>query len=588
MSPAVTKRFVFVKTLLRRALGCLFLLGASANAQSSDTTLRLVFAGDLMGHVPLHTAAQQGKNSYDYAPCFQYVKDYIQSADLAVINLEVTLGGAPYTGFPCFSAPDAYAAAAREAGFDIMATANNHCMDKGRRGLERTIDVLDSMRMLHLGTYKNSRCRQEQYPLIVDRNGIRLALLCYTYGTNGIKVPSPSVVNLIDTVLIRQDLALARRRQADYVIVLIHWGIEYQHHHNASQESLAQWLLQNGCDAIIGSHPHVVQDIVSGSADSGATQQQLVVYSLGNFLSNQRGKGCDGGIMVEMELRKSEGKTRLHNAAYLPFWVNRTAVGNRRQYVIVPAADALENPDSYGLNETSLRQLRASYNHISSVVQNISSARGRSQKKAYSSPLSFLHSPFSIPETRFYYNRQASQPWLYTYQTVTFNEDFPHCPDTSYSFVYSFNGQAYVTREDASPLFRIRPFCYFDLAGHHVLLPDPTGGLERKDIKAASLSRKDSRWLVCNRTDTMIHYRYAVAVDHDTVDVFVRPSPQEANPLPVSPRFPGIVDSVSYFGGTIRCRLIRAEILPRSHTPLPMVPLSGFHEVDYLPTEKGN
>ena len=127
----------------------LLLLAAAApsHGQQGYGHLRLVFAGDLMGHMPLHSAALQPDGSYDYSPCFQYVKDYIQSADVAILNLEVTLAGKPYTGYPCFSAPDAIAEAAHQAGFDVFTTANNHCMDKGSRGLERTLDVLDTFGM---------------------------------------------------------------------------------------------------------------------------------------------------------------------------------------------------------------------------------------------------------------------------------------------------------------------------------------------------------------------------------------------------------------------------------------------------------
>ena len=134
---------------------------AHSYGQQGSGHLRLVFAGDLMGHLPLHSAALQPNGSYDYAPCFQYVRDYIQSADVAIVNLEVTLAGKPYTGYPCFSAPDAIAEAAHQAGFDVFTTANNHCMDKGSRGLERTLDVLDTFGIKHLGTYRTVQERSK-------------------------------------------------------------------------------------------------------------------------------------------------------------------------------------------------------------------------------------------------------------------------------------------------------------------------------------------------------------------------------------------------------------------------------------------
>lgn len=531
---------------------------STAAAQTADTTLRLIFAGDLMGHVPIHDGARLKDGSYDYCYSFRYVKDYIRSADIAIANLEVALGGKPYTGYPCFSAPDAFAAAAREAGFDIFTTANNHCLDRGRRGLERTIDVLDSLQILHLGTYKNVRDRAEQHPLIVDRQGIRLALLCYTYGTNGIKVRQPNVVNLIDTTIIRRDLLEARRQKADFVIVLVHWGVEYQHRHNSDQQSLAQWLFDNGCHAVIGSHPHVVQDIVTGHTQSLSPYNRLVVYSLGNFISNQRSKtGTDGGIMVELELRKSGGRTSIYHAAYLPFWVNRTLVDGRRQFVLVPSADALECPEYYGLNSVSLQSLRRFHHHVTEVVK---SAPPKGETVA--------DAPFSIPQTRFYYDGQPSQPLLFTYRIVTRNNDFPRCPDTSYCHVYTFNRKAAATRIDASPRVMLRPYRYLDFGDRRLLLPAAREGLLAVSDKSARASRSEDLWHLVGRDDSTAHYRYHDALDGDSIDVYIRLSDIETNPLPDLPRFPGIVDSASYFNGAVRCNLIKIEKASHSRTPI--------------------
>ena len=171
--------------IIKQLLSAIIFLSAFFPAQGQS--LKIIFAGDLMGHTPQHKAARTADSSYDYAPCFRFVKDYIQSADVAIVNLEVTLAGPPYTGYPQFSSPRELALAAKEAGFDIMATANNHCMDRGRMGLERTLRVLDTLGIPHLGTYRNREQRDREHPLIVERNGVRLALLCYTYGTNGIE-----------------------------------------------------------------------------------------------------------------------------------------------------------------------------------------------------------------------------------------------------------------------------------------------------------------------------------------------------------------------------------------------------------------
>ncbi|MBQ8702775.1 MAG: CapA family protein [Bacteroidales bacterium] len=336
----------------------LMLAPAVGRGQTDSGSLRIVFAGDIMGHGPQINAARLPGGGYDYEPSFRYVRDYIQSADLAIANLEVTLAGPPYTGYPQFSSPAALAAAASEAGFDILTTANNHCMDRGPAGLQRTLDSLDALGIPHLGTYRDSAGRRAEHPLMVDRCGIRLALLCYTYGTNGIEVHPPQVVNMIDTVAMLRDLQEARSRGADYVVTLIHWGIEYQTTANADQRQTARWLLDHGCSAVIGGHPHVVQDFTYDAIPGNGHYPEPVVYSMGNLVSNQRDVNCDGGIMVELELEKHDGRITAQRMAYMPYWVHRGTVDSLYQYYVVPSTDAVEHPDLYQIEPALLPALR--------------------------------------------------------------------------------------------------------------------------------------------------------------------------------------------------------------------------------------
>ncbi len=338
----------------------LLLLPVFCQSQDDSGSLRIIFAGDIMGHGPQINAARQADGSYDYEPSFRYVRDYIQSADLAIANLEVTLAGPPYTGYPQFSSPVALAAAASNAGFDVLTTANNHCMDRGPAGLRRTLDSLDALGIPHLGTYRDSASRSEEHPLMVDRCGIRLALLCYTYGTNGIEVHPPQVVNMIDTAMMQRDLQEAHRRGADYVITLIHWGIEYQTSANAEQRQTARWLLDHGSDAVIGGHPHVVQNFTLDAIPGNARYPEVVIYSMGNLVSNQRDVNCDGGIMVEMELEKRlyPPTMRVTTCRYMPYWVHRGTVDSLYQYYIVPSTDAVEYPEYYQIEEGLLEALR--------------------------------------------------------------------------------------------------------------------------------------------------------------------------------------------------------------------------------------
>lgn len=322
-------------------------------------SVKILFAGDLMGHMPQHNAALQADGSYDYAPCFRYISDFVSQADLAILNLEVPLAGKPYSGYPQFSSPDALAADAKAAGFDIMTTANNHCMDRGQKGLERTLWALDSLRIPHLGTYTNAASHDSCHPLMVERNGLRLALLCYTYGTNGIPVPQPSVVNFIDTNDMTRDLAEARRQEADFVITLIHWGIEYATKANREQEETARWLLEHGCDAVIGGHPHVVQNFTLDAIPGNDRYPEIVVYSMGNLVSNQRDVNTDGGIMVELTLnRNPDTKLISQQCRYLPYWVYRGTIDGLYQYYIVPSSDAVTYPESYQVRGNDLKALQ--------------------------------------------------------------------------------------------------------------------------------------------------------------------------------------------------------------------------------------
>ncbi|MBQ2553865.1 MAG: CapA family protein, partial [Prevotella sp.] len=194
---------------------------AQTEEQQTDTVahqVTLLFAGDLMQHDGQIKAARMSDGTYDYSDVFKRVTPEISEADIAIANFEVTLGGPPFKGYPQFCAPDEYLVAAKDAGFDVLLTANNHCVDTRERGLRRTIDQMDSLKIPHLGTYKNREERDKQYPFIIEHDGIRICLLNFTYGTNGIPVPAPFVVNLEDTTEIARDIAKAKSMKPDVII----------------------------------------------------------------------------------------------------------------------------------------------------------------------------------------------------------------------------------------------------------------------------------------------------------------------------------------------------------------------------------
>lgn len=308
--------------------------------------LSLFFVGDMMGHKPMIDAAFVG-DEYVYNPWFQYIKSHIQKYDFAIANLEVTLAGYPYSGYPMFCSPDSYAKSMQENGFDFLITANNHSQDKGRKGLERTIDVLDSLKFRHTGTFKNQVERDKNYPYYWENKGVKIAFLNYSYGTNGIPVTPPNIVNLIDTNQIKIDIRRAQKDGSQFIITTLHWGDEYKRRQNPWQDNLAQWLADNGVDAIIGMHPHVVQPMKIIHPKNNIKKSVPVAFSLGNFISNQRDRYKNGGIGVELNLQVLNGKVTWDNWGYYPFWVQLG--GKPRGYYIIPVSDWEKNTEKYKL-----------------------------------------------------------------------------------------------------------------------------------------------------------------------------------------------------------------------------------------------
>lgn len=289
-----------------------------------DTTFTLLFGGDMMGHQPMISAAYNDSlKSYQYDHWFQFIAPYINKCDWACANLEVTLGGEPYTGYPQFSSPDEYALAIKNAGFDFLVTANNHSQDRGSKGLERTIKVLDSLGIPHTGTFTDTSVFNANYPSIITIAGCKIVVLNYTYGTNGLIVKNPNIVNMIDSASMLRDVKKAQTMGANLIIPVMHWGVEYQTKENKEQQQIASWLSNAGVNAIIGMHPHVVEPVKYIPSNFKKHQHDSipVAFSLGNYISNQRDRNRDGGIMVRLTINRKDNKYSIAKVDYLPFWV---------------------------------------------------------------------------------------------------------------------------------------------------------------------------------------------------------------------------------------------------------------------------
>ena len=340
---------------------------------TNKKTLRIVFAGDVMGHdSQINAAYIDSSDSYDYSSCFSYLQPFLEEADIAVANLEVTLAGPPYKGYPRFSSPDALLDGLMNAGFNVLVNANNHALDRGSEGLRRTQEVTDKKGMILTGSFVSSNQRERTYPLILEKNDIMLALLNYTYGTNGLKADTPNIVNYIDTLLIWRDIEKVKLVEPDFVIASVHWGKEYQRQEDNLQRKLAGFLFRHGVDAIIGSHPHVIQPVDFTETDTGTFH--LVVYSLGNFISNQRDRYRDGGIIFGLELEKTD-LTRISGMDYLPVWVHKPLEGDKRNFQLIPANIPDDLVEKLGFTETELSGFRQFYedtrDHLENVPENL-------------------------------------------------------------------------------------------------------------------------------------------------------------------------------------------------------------------------
>jgi poly-gamma-glutamate capsule biosynthesis protein CapA/YwtB (metallophosphatase superfamily) len=342
-----------------------------AGSYPDTSRMSILFAGDIMGHdSQINAAFYSDSGKYDYNFCFSYLKPFIQSADIAVGNLEVTLAGEPYKGYPQFSSPDELADALKESGFDILINANNHALDGGKEGLERTINVTGNKGLIMTGSFESGEAREETYPLIVEKNNILLAILNYTYGTNGLVSSPPNIINYIDTSIIRDDIRKVRQVHPDFIIACIHWGNEYQREPDETQRSIARFLIQEGVNTIIGSHPHVIQpvEVLYNGIDS--SDLRLVVFSLGNFISNQRERYRDGGIMIRIELTKTK-KTILTDYSYLPVWVQKPVINEKTRFRLIPANMPDHKNEMLKLTQEEMESLDQFYNDTRSHLHNI-------------------------------------------------------------------------------------------------------------------------------------------------------------------------------------------------------------------------
>lgn len=360
-----------------------------ANDDSSVKNITISAIGDIMAHDDqLKAQFDKDTNTYSFDNNFKYVKPYISNSDLAIGNLETTLAGpkAKYSSFPKFNSPDELADAIKDSGVDIVSTINNHTYDRGSDGVYRTIDVLNSKEIEHVGTQKND---EDENFLIKDVDGVKLGITAYSYGQvygsttalNGLNIDYNDLNNLnifnssyVDIAFneIKDTLDVMNNKETDLQVVILHWGDEYTRQPNEFQKELAKKLCDYGVDIIIGSHPHMVQPIEMIKSDEN-DNETLVIYSLGNFLSNQRNeilnkKYTEDGVIANIGINKNlnTGETKISNVEYIPTWVNKYNNKNGKlTYEIIP----LINEKQFSkIDNLPLDKAKKSYDNTTSII----------------------------------------------------------------------------------------------------------------------------------------------------------------------------------------------------------------------------
>lgn len=332
---------------------------------SRTDTLTIRFVGDVMLHSRQMGEASRPDGTFDFSSFLSGIRDSLTEADISVAGMEFTLAGPPYTGYPSFSAPDSYADYVADCGVDVLLTANNHILDKGARGLDRTLRHYDGMEDAARIRYTGCAAPGDtsRNPLILLAKGVRLAIVNCTYGTNsGGETPGGARVMRMDAA--DSMIARARQRGADFVIVCPHWGEEYSLRHNRLQETLAVRMAECGADMIAGAHPHVVQDRAELTASDG--RRVPVYYSLGNVVSNMSARDTQLGLMVELRLTRDElGGVSMLDVSHRWTWCARPGELDKGYSVVFtdacPPREAWVSPAAHDRMSSSLARVSSGW-----------------------------------------------------------------------------------------------------------------------------------------------------------------------------------------------------------------------------------
>lgn len=340
-------------------------------------TFTLTSLGDTLCHNTQYWDAYNSKtDEYDFSYVYEDIKNYTLSSDITIGSLETTFAGKEkgYSNYPTFNTPDSLATALKDIGVDVVSLAGNHALDYGYSGLCRTIDVFDNIGLSHLGTYKTAE--DQEKILIKDVKGVKIAFINYTYGTNGIPLPSGKdfCVNLIDKDFIKKQINQAKEQNVDMIVACMHWGTEYRTTANSEQKDLANFLFENGVDVILGNHPHVLEPMEKKTItlQDGTTKDVFVVYALGNFTADQRDEITRDSVILNLTITKnSNGKISIDKVNYVPIYMYKNTNVSTHKFKILDIEKTIkdyEEGKTTSINSTVYNNLKKQLEKIKSIL----------------------------------------------------------------------------------------------------------------------------------------------------------------------------------------------------------------------------
>lgn len=340
-------------------------------------TFTLTSLGDTLCHNTQYWDAYNSKtDEYDFSYVYEDIKNYTLSSDITIGSLETTFAGKEkgYSNYPTFNTPDSLATALKDIGVDVVSLAGNHALDYGYTGLCRTIDVFNNIGLSHLGTYKTAE--DQEKILIKDVEGVKIAFINYTYGTNGIPLPSGKefCVNLIDKDFIKKQINQAKEQNVDMIVACMHWGTEYRTTANSEQKDLANFLFENGVDVILGNHPHVLEPMEKKTItlQDGTTKDVFVVYALGNFTADQRDEITRDSAILNLTITKnSDGKISIDKVNYVPIYMYKNTNVSTHKFKILDIEKTIkdyEEGKNTSINSTVYNNLKKQLEKIKSIL----------------------------------------------------------------------------------------------------------------------------------------------------------------------------------------------------------------------------